>query len=240
MYSYDDWAKIYDKFSANYKPDISFYTKEAKKAKGKVLEIACGTGRVYLEVLKTGVDIYGFDISRKMVALLKEKAKRAGLKPKVKAADMRRFKYKEKFAAIIVPYRAFLHNTTVEDQLATLKNIRRHLLPKGKLILNFFFPLWEYILKNYGKTEKTKFDGITMFSQSRFADEINQVVSVNFKFLKNAKTFMKTSFNLALIYKREFELLLRLAGFKKWKVYGGFSYEPLKSREQEMVWIIER
>jgi hypothetical protein len=45
---------------------------------------------------------------------------------------------------------------------------------------------------------------------------------------------------LAYIYKREFELLLRLAGFSSWQVYGGFEYQPLDSINQEMVWIINK
>jgi hypothetical protein len=57
---------------------------------------------------------------------------------------------------------------------------------------------------------------------------------------KNNKIVWSMKVKLAFIYKREFELLLRLAGFKKWKVYGGFNYEPLKSYKQEMVWIIEK
>ena len=46
--------------------------------------------------------------------------------------------------------------------------------------------------------------------------------------------------HLCYIYKKEFELLLRLAGFKKWRVYGGFNKEKLKDEKQEMVWIIEK
>lgn len=240
MYTYDEWAKVYDRFSAYLKEDIAFYKKEAKKTNGKVLEVACGTGRVYLELLKAGVDIYGFDISEKMLAVLNEKAKKAGLKAKVRKADMRDFKYPNKFSTIIIPYRGFLHNISIEDQLKTLKNIYKHLLPNGKLILNFFYPLWEIILKNYGKTEKTKVGDLIMNSKSEFEDEINQIVEVNIEFSKNSKVIMKSKFQLAFIYKREFELLLKLAGFKKWKVYGGFHYEPLKSRKQEMVWIAEK
>jgi len=48
----DKWAEIYDLVDGLYKEDIDFYIKEARKAKGKVLEIACGTGRIYLELLK--------------------------------------------------------------------------------------------------------------------------------------------------------------------------------------------
>ena len=37
--------------------DLPFYLKMAKKAKGSVLEIACGTGRLTIPIAKAGVDI---------------------------------------------------------------------------------------------------------------------------------------------------------------------------------------
>jgi ubiquinone/menaquinone biosynthesis C-methylase UbiE len=102
MQNFEKWAKVYDSIYGKYKDDIEFYRKEARKAKGKVLEIACGTGRIYLELLKDGIDTYGIDISENMLKVLKKKAKELGLKPKVKKADMRTFKYPHKFSLIII------------------------------------------------------------------------------------------------------------------------------------------
>jgi len=244
MQNFEKWAKVYDLIYEKYKDDIDFYRKEARKAKDKVLEIACGTGRIYLELLKDGVDAYGIDISQNMLKILKKKAKDLGLKSKVKKADMRNFKFDTKFSLIIIPFRSFLHTLTTEDQIKTLKNIKRHLKIDGRLILNFFFPNPEIILKTYGKEQKeiikTKNKKYTLINKSYFVDEPNQIIEfINILKEKN-RTIWKDKFQLAFIYKREFELLLRLTGFKKWKVYGGFNYEPLKSYKQEMVWIIEK
>jgi ubiquinone/menaquinone biosynthesis C-methylase UbiE len=244
MQNFEKWAKVYDLIYGKYKDDVDFYRKEARKAKGKVLEIACGTGRIYLELLKDGVDAYGIDISENMLKVLKKKAKDLGLKPKVKRADMRNFKFNTKFSLIIIPFRSFLHNLTIDDQIKTLKNIRNHLKPNGKLILNFFFPNPEVIVKTYGKeqkkTIKTKDKKYTLINKSYFIDEVNQIVEFINTLKEKDKTIWKDKFQLAFIYKREFELLLCFAGFKKWKVYGGFDYKPLKSYKQEMIWIIEK
>ncbi len=242
--NFDKWAKVYDLIYGNYKEDIKFYKKEAKKIKGKVLEIACGTGRVYLELLKEGINTYGIDVSEEMLKVLNKKAGELELKPKIYKADMRNFKLDHKFSLIIVPFRSFLHNLTIDDQIKTLKNFRKHLLPNGKLILNFFFPTPKVILKTYGKEIKqiikTKEGKFILINKSYFIDEPNQIIeSVNI-LLKDNKIIWRNKFRIVLIYKREFELLLRLAGFKKYKVYGGFNYQPLKTDKQEMVWIIER
>lgn len=244
MQNFEKWAKVYDLIYEKYKDDIDFYRKEARKTKDKVLEIACGTGRVYLEMLKDGVDAYGIDISGNMLKVLEKKAKNLDLKPKVKKADMRTFKLNHKFSLIIIPFRSFLHNLTIEDQVTTLRNIKNHLAPDGKLILNFFFPNPEIILKTYGKeikeTLKSKNKDYTLINKPYFVDEVNQIIEfINILKEKN-KTIWEDKFQLAFIYKREFELLLILAGFKKWKVYAGFNRKPLKSYKQEMVWIVEK
>ena len=98
--SFEEWAEVYDIIYGNYKDDLDFYKKEAHMTKGKVLKIACGTGRVYLELLKEGIYAYGIDISRNMLKVLVEKARRLRLTPKVIRADMRKFRFNTKFSLI--------------------------------------------------------------------------------------------------------------------------------------------
>ena len=240
---YDNWAQAYDLVYGNYKEDIEFYKNEAKKVKGKVLEVACGTGRIYLELLKEGVDAYGIDLSPQMLIRLKKKAKAFSLKPKVKKADMKNFKLKERFSLIIIPFRAFLHNLTAEDQIKTLKNIRNHLSLGGKVMINFFMPDYKIMASNYNKKMKriikTKLGKLFLVEKSYFVDEPNQIIEYTNAITKNGKKIWSGKFKLALIYKKEFELLLRLSGFKNWKVFGGFNYGTLKFSRQEMVWVIQ-
>jgi len=222
--------------------DLDFYKKEAKKSDGKVLEVGCGTGRIYLGLLKEGVDAYGIDISEKMLAILKKKAAEQHLKPKVFVADMRRFNLDQKFNLIIVPFRAFLHNITTDEQLKSLKNFKKHLLPGGRLILNFFYPDLECMM-SYGKESEELLvcdSGKYMLREkSYFVNEPNQIIEMDAVIYKDGELYWQGISRLALIYKKEFELLLKMAGFKKWSVYGGFDYRPLTSYKQEMVWVAE-
>ncbi|MGC8937008.1 MAG: class I SAM-dependent methyltransferase [Candidatus Methanomethylicaceae archaeon] len=233
---------MYDIIYGGYKEDVEFYKREAKKASGKVLEVGCGTGRIYLELLKEGIDVYGIDISRCMLDELRAKAETLGLNPKVNLGDMRDFKLRDRFALIIVPFRSYLYNLTTDDQLKTLKNFRRHLQRGGRLILNFFYPDIERMM-SFGKESEdlivTETGQYVLREKSYFVDEINQIIETLAVVYKEGEVFWKGTYRFALIYKREFELLLRLAGFKKWEVYGGFDYRPLTSYKQEMVWIIE-
>jgi ubiquinone/menaquinone biosynthesis C-methylase UbiE len=169
---YEKWAEAYDLLCENYQADIPFYTQEARKAGGKVLEVGCGTGRVYLELLKAGIEAFGLDLSAQMLQVLERKATALNLHPNVQVADMRNFKIKAKFSLIMIPFRAFLHNLTVEDQLLTLKNCRRHLADNGKLMLNFFLPNPEIMANIYGKNQRVSLD----ISGQRFDDILTHIL----------------------------------------------------------------
>ena len=240
---YDNLATLYDSIYLSQRNDIGFYCAQAKKADGRVLELACGTGRVYLRLLRMGVDAYGLDSSGRMLSVLAKKAAEAKLEAKVKRADMRSFSYPFKFGLIIIPFRAFLHLLSSEDQLAALRCIRRHLAPGGRLILNFFAPSPRFISENYWKWTSREVGGnerLRVRSKTEFSDDINQVVRVDMRVLRRGRQIGRGAFRIALIHKQEFELLLRLAGFSSWQVYGGFKKKRLVSSKQEMVWVIDK
>jgi len=52
---------------------------------------------------------------------------------------------------------------------------------------------------------------------------------------KNGHLIWEDKVTVVLIYKREFEHLLEMAGFKRWILYGGFEYGDFESDEQDMV-----
>ena len=236
--------KYYDlTYGANFM-DLSFYTDITTEIKGKVLEVACGTGRMYLELLKQGVDIHGIDLSEAMLNALRRKALESNLIPKVSVADMRNFSLDEVFEIIIIPGRSFLHNVTTDDQLSTLKCLRKHLADNGKLVMNFFYPSRDVMAATYGIERIMEMahpvEGMELVAWSGFVNEPDQVIVADFTWKQDGEVVSRFKTPLAYIYKREFELLLRLAGFSSWQVYGGFEYQPLESINQEMVWIINK
>lgn len=230
-------------YGRNFK-DLPFYAGITKDIKGKVLEVACGSGRVYLELLQAGVDIHGIDLSEKMLEGLKKKAAKKNLEPKVSLADMRNFNLDETFEMIIIPARSFIHNITTDDQLSTLECCRKHLADKGRLFMNLFYPNRDVMATKYNRENIIPMDkpveGMELVNWSGFVNEPDQVIVSEFAWKQDGKVVAEFKSELAYIYKREFELLLRLAGFSSWQVYGGFEYQPLDSINQEMVWIINK
>ena len=239
-----DYADLYDIVSQenNDGEDTEFYVKKAKETDGKVLEVACGTGRIYLEMLEAGVEAFGIDLSEEMLEKLREKAERRGLQHDVSQEDMRDFDLDEKFSLIILPYRSFLHNLTIEDQLSTLETIYSHLEKDGKLILNFYSPDIDFISENYGKerTREIRDGEYTLVENVEIIDSVNWIIEFEKKLVKNGEEKWSSKANTKMVKRPEFELLLKNSSFSDWEVYGGFDLEELEDSKQEMVWIIEK
>jgi SAM-dependent methyltransferase len=240
-----DYAELYDKIHSqkNSGEDIDFYVGEAVKAGGKVLEVACGTGRIYLEMLEQGVDAYGIDLSEEMLAKLEEKAEERNLEPKISRADMRDFDLDEKFSLIIIPYRSFLHNLTIEDQLSTLENIYEHLEDGGKLVLNFYCPDLEFISENYDTELRMDVEGhedMELVEYNELVNPVDWIIEFEKKIVENGEEKWSATGKTKMVTRPEFELLLRQSSFSSWEVFGGFDLDELENSEQEMVWFVEK
>ena len=241
---FDEWAGFYD---ANYEDqqigDVEFYVDLAQTVDGPVLEVGCGTGRIYLELLRAGVDAYGIDISDEMLATLEQNAAEADLTPSVRQADMVDFTPARKYELIIVPFRTFLHNVTTAEQTAPLRQFRKALMPGGRLALNFFVPSFDVICETYGgpKTNTVVHQGheYVVTDVSRIIDEVEQIVETERTIERDGEVVQTATFQLALLSKSEFELLLEATGWSDWTGYGGFETQPLEDGAREMVWIAE-
>ena len=97
-------AEFYDKIY--YKYITSKTTKNELKAikkhikKGPVLDVACGTGRHMIPLLKAGYEVTGVDLSSGMLKVLKMKLKKNKLKGVVLNQNIKTFKSKRFFNGI--------------------------------------------------------------------------------------------------------------------------------------------
>ena len=124
--------------------DIPFYLDYASEQNGDVLELACGTGRVSLELAKAGYNITGLDLSEQMLEIFRQKLDIAA--PEVRQCvtlthgNMASFQLDRKFSLIIAPFRAFQALTVDEDIKGCLRCVKEHLRDGGLFIINTFRP----------------------------------------------------------------------------------------------------
>lgn len=242
---FDD-GDAYDLILKDIPYGLDFYIALAKEAKGGVLDVACGTGRILLPLLQAGVDIEGLDLFEPMLRTLRAKAAALGLSPRLHQADMSDFSVPRKFGLVMIPFNAFIHNMTQAAQIRCLQLCREHLLPGGLLALDTYFPSVEVT----GTPPGTRvFEGemphpvtglpMRMYDTRTFDRVAQTQHSINELELLAADGSVakvhRSECSLRYIYKHEMELLLRLAGFARWKISGDFDRRDLKSEGDAMI-----
>lgn len=242
---YDVWADLYDAELADREMgDRAFYRDLATDVDGPVLEVGCGTGRIYLDLLRAGVDAHGVDVSRESLDVLESKAAADGLDPSVRVADMTDFEPARDYDLVILPFRAFNHVLTLADQRAALRTLRGALAADGRLVCNSFVPDFEYIAEQYGEPEVHEFErdgeSYTATRVPRIEDPVEQIARIEGTVERDGEVIRESSYCIALVSKREYDLLFRTTGWSSWTVYGGFDFDSLERADQEMVWIAEK
>src|ERR1700682_6071049 len=84
-------ASLYDVFA--FDGDLPLYLELAREQGQRVLEIACGSGRVLVPLARAGFDVVGIDVSAHMLALAETKLDAASrANARLVHADMRDFR----------------------------------------------------------------------------------------------------------------------------------------------------
>ena len=234
-------VSFYAIIHSDYNVDKKFYLDKILNAGGPVLEIGCGTGRIFCEALKLGADIYGIDQSELMLSILKEKIDENELN-RVQVSDAQEYISEKKFKLIIAPFRMFMHLLTVEDQLKFMKNVYDNLDENGEFAFNVFNPDLNRIQtgdKEYLRLEKEYMPGRKFkFYDSSKPDLLNQCQHVTFRFEWDEEGKMKEGkFSFPMRYSFRFELqhLAERAGFKSVNIYRDFDYNELNGEIKEFV-----
>lgn len=242
----DDWAPYYEAHLAEFdRDDVAFYRDRATAADGPVLEMACGTGRIYLEVLEAGVDADGFDASTGSLSLLRDRAVERGLEPSVWEADMQSFSVERGYDLVYCPFNAIQHLHEIDEQLSALESVYDALAPGGTFVFDVFVPSFEVICGTYDSWQTTTFslEGTTHDhrSRSRIVDEVAQLVSVEQEVRdESGAVVAETTHRIKLLPTREVELLVRESPFDAWSATGDFAGEALADGHTAQVWELER
>jgi len=243
---YDSMADLYD-FIYGGDFDIDFYEEEAKKAKGPVLEIGCGTGRVMLELIKKGITVEGLDVSKEMLRILKNKARMMGYSPNLYHADMRDFSLKKKYSLILVPYRSFLHLENDEDRLSSLKKMNAHLRKGGKLMLHVYNPSPEEI-NSSSQFKPIDCDTFVIggkkfhtFWYTRYCDNGRRAEYL-IELHEGSKKIKEFSMSIHFISYESMKKMLKKSGFRKITAYADFTNTPFTPDEcsKEVIWVAEK
>jgi len=210
-----------------------FYLEEAARSGGRVLEMACGSGRLTIPIAQSGVEITGADLSRPMLEKARTKAARAGVEIEFLEADMRCFEVPGKFSAILIPGNSLLHLVSSRDLKECFASVRRHLAPGGRLI--FDISKWDLALLARDPAQRypvLNASGISIEETATY-DAAQQIRNFVWYFSDGRVI----EYALRVIFPQELLLLLEAAGFRVEARYGEFTREPFESQSPRQVCI---
>lgn len=239
-------------FPDSLRGDVEWYVQKAVASGGPVLELGAGTGRITIPVAEAGVRVAGLELSEPMLTGLTAKVAALPSQPRGRIAlhhgDMRTFSSSERYALVIIPFRAFLHNLTRDDQIATLRRAHAHLQDGGELALNMFHPSLEFMARNAGaqtgvwrwsQTRKTP-EGFVVYSDASRYDTVRQRVesmmrTEEFNSAGSPIGVHMTHLELAYLYPADIRSLLDDTGFELIRISGDFHGRPFAHDDDELV-----
>jgi len=246
MNDYTPFAELYDLFYDDFEEDLEMYRGFAERTGGPILEVGSGTGRVALALAAEGHTIVGLELAEALRAVAQHKADRAQLTDRVQfsAGDMRRFKLDQHFGLIIVPLNTFLHNLTLDDQLATLACCKKHLRPGGLLVLDCFNPDPAHAADDRRLiVQRSVIDRATgqtaVLMLSRATDWNNQLQEITYLIDRTDRSgtvqraILPTTYRF--IFRHEMRLLLKAGGFDLKDEYGSYDLAPIEAGSDKLI-----
>lgn len=226
--------------------DIAFFCRLARRLRPvRVLELACGSGRVTLPLAEAGAEqgfeIVGVELVPEMLAVAQHKRSEAPATTQdcltLLEGDMRSWKADQPFDLIVTPCSSMCHLLTLEDQLAAWRQAYDNLVPGGRFVVDVTMPnLGSYVdsfrsparevveidLDTFEPETKTR---LLRYKTTRYVahEQRAQIRFLYDKYVGGAQPERSLSdFESHVYYPRELELLYRHTGFEVEKIYGDY------------------
>lgn len=254
---YDSIARFYDLDHAGFDDDLAFYGEFARTVSGPLLDVGVGSGRVALPLARAGHDITGIDVSEPMLALARQRATAAefGHRLLVTQADVVSVVLPQRFGLAYFSLNTFSHLLTRPEQLAALANVRRHLLPDGRLLIDQWNPHASVAPDSsgqwvFGYRRQTPDSRWVTQSVSSRADPAEQQLQTTIVYDEEIASPSRAAgagganvrrttvaLRLRYFYRYEVEWLLLAAGYELEAVFGSYDLGPYSADSPRLIWL---
>lgn len=115
----------------------------------KILDVPAGTGRIVIPLSKTGVSVFGADISTQMLMEAKKKAENANIKNiSFQAVDGLNLPFRDNTFDVVTSFK-FFHLISNDQKRLFIDEMLRVVVPGGRLVLEFNSPFYGIFLAFY-------------------------------------------------------------------------------------------
>ncbi len=232
----------YDLEWRNYTADLDFWTRQACKYGGPVLDLACGTGRVALHLARAGYRVAGIDASESLLREARRKCLRQKLAVQWLDRDIRGFELGIRFPLVILPFNSISSLIEAKDLEACFACVKRHLSAQGKFVIDCINPRLEILSRDpEGRFPYTRYPapngrGMIEVTESSYYDTSRQInhVRLYHKMPHEGGEFVE-EMAARMFFPQEINSLLRYNGFLIKAKYGGYDECAFDSQSQRQL-----
>src|SRR3990167_4727369 len=199
--------------------EVAFY-KQFLDKKNIILEPMCGSGRLLIPLMQEGYTIHGVDNSQEMLKSCKERASQVGLHPILFEENIETMSLPHRYNIILIPLGSLQLLYPRDIAFKTLQNLKKHLYPGGKLILDLFIP-WDALYENnqeeFTEKEVLTDNGKIIHQSHNKANKYEQYIYCESQYKKIVGDTIVAEENeqmhICWYYHYEMELILERYGF---------------------------
>ncbi len=258
MGEYYEHAGDYDlEYQSQSEQDIPFWCELVMRyTPQRILELACGSGRIGLELLHSpgNFQLEGLDISLEMLNAYRRKLIREpeAIQERVTLheADMvdYQLEHKGQFDLIFLPFNSIAHLYEIEQQLDTFKNTYDHLAPSGRFVVDTFLPDIDYLSDALNRPSNVYLEDEIESGDNEFTmllytsrkydpfEQLQHIIWTHEKFFETGENERYlTKLDMHVFFPRELQLLFLATGFSIEAIYGGYDWKPFGKGTRQIV-----
>lgn len=205
-----------------------------------VLDIACGTANLLLQLHRLDFEVAGFDVSKNMVRMAWAKVKSTDTKIPIWQGNMRNFTVRNPFDVCICTYDSLNYCLQAEDCIQVLMCVSEALYPGGLFIFDVCTEKnSRKYFNSYYETDST--DDFSYTRQSHYSkDERIQVNEFVFTFNSKQTPFFRELHRQRIYRINEISNLIPKNLFEMLGIYDGFSRRPGTEKSNRVHFVLKK
>jgi ubiquinone/menaquinone biosynthesis C-methylase UbiE len=218
----------YDACHAYLVEDLPFW-KGLVRPGAPVLELASGTGRMSIPMAEGGAVVTGLEINESMLDRARRKGSAAGVSIDWVHGDMRAFSLPTtSYDLAAIGFNGINLLLPLDEALACLTCVRRHLAPGGRLVVDTFLPLPSRLVDSDVPEKTASYtvpeDGTkVVVTGLRSYDPFRQIRHLDLSIQSSASSGVgRDRLDVRVYFPQELTLLAKLAGFTVEAMYGDY------------------
>jgi SAM-dependent methyltransferase len=200
----------------------------------RVLDLACGHGRIALELARRGFRVTGLDLSPRSLELARAAAEEEGLGVEWIEADMRQVPAGTPFDAIVNVYTAFGYFDDERENQRVLDRVARALAPGGRFLIDTVNLLG--LVGRYRDRFWEERDGVLFLQHHRY-DVLRGRNEAIWTFVHPDGRRSELAHSLRTYAPHELAAMLAQAGLELEGAWGGFDGSELSRESRRQIFV---